>query len=59
MSTGNTGNSGGGDSGSKQRRFWQRRGGQRVTQFACTTVASQQFDPDYMRAYSEPDGVMR
>ena len=48
--TGNTagsGNSNGGASGSPSN----------LPQFACTTVASQQFDPLHMQAYSEPDGL--
>jgi len=48
--TGNTGNTGGGSGNSGGA-------GNGLPQFACTAVASQQFDPNYMAAYSEPAGV--
>ena len=55
VSTGNTGSSdaGSGNSGGSGNAAGTSNG----PQFSCSTVASQQFDPLYMRAYSEPADV--
>jgi hypothetical protein len=50
-----TGNTGGGDTGGGSSGGSGNSGNQQ--QFSCTTVASQQFDKDYMKAYSEPAGT--
>ncbi|MEI9952237.1 MAG: hypothetical protein WDO74_25430 [Pseudomonadota bacterium] len=55
VSNGNTGNTPGNDGGTGNSGGSGNTGN--LTQFACTTVASQQFDKDYMAAYSEPAGT--
>jgi len=52
VNTGNTGNTAGSDSGGGSNGGSGNTGN--LMQFSCTTVASQQFDKDYMAPYSEP-----